>query len=136
MQAINNELPSGTHRENASTIAIPHGSKNVFGPLQPAGNAPRQHFQDIGRACSLKHQMTRCQTFLSGRESSHEQSSYALLHKQIALLLSSDPSYPFAQRLQFSGSVFHFVGPDVQSQPEFFLRGGSGGVGARQNDWE
>ncbi len=52
-------------------------------------------------------------TLLSGRERFYEQSSYALLHKQIELLRSSDPSDPFGQGLQFSGSVFHVVGLDV-----------------------
>ncbi len=98
---------------NASQIAIHHGSKKRFGPLQPAADAPPQHFQDIGRACSLKHHMGRCQTLLSGRERFHEQSSYGLLHKQIELLRSSDPSDPFGQGLQLSGSVFHLVGLDV-----------------------
>jgi hypothetical protein len=42
----------------------------------------------------------------------HEQSSYALalLHKQIELLGSSDPSDPFGQGLQLSGPTFHLVG--------------------------
>jgi hypothetical protein len=95
MQAINNELPSCNHRVNGSQIAIHHGSKKRFGPLQPAADAPSQHSQDIGRACSLKHHTGPCQTLLSGRERFHEQSSYALLHKQIELLGSSDPSDPF-----------------------------------------
>ena len=68
-----------------------------------------QHSQDIGRACSLEHHTGRCQTLLSGRERFHEQSSNALLHKQTELLRTSDPSDPFGQGLQFSGSVFHLV---------------------------
>src|SRR5271170_2517450 len=131
MQAINNELPTINHRDNANQIAIHHGSKKRFGPLHRAADAPRQHFQDIGRACSLKHHMGRCQTLLRGRERFHEQSSYALLHKKIDLLLSSDPSDPLGQGLQFSGSVFHLVGLDAESQPQFVLRCGADGVGAR-----
>jgi hypothetical protein len=113
MQAVNNERPTSYHPGNASQIAIYHGSKKRFGPLQPAGDAPPQHSQDIGRACSLKQNTGCCQTLLSGRERFHEQSSDGLLHKQIELLRSSDPSDPFGQRLQFSGSVFHLVGLDV-----------------------
>ena len=94
------------HRDNANQIAIHHGSKKRFGPLQPAADAPPQHFQDIGRACSLKHHMRRCQTLLSRRERFDEQFSYALLHKQIELLRSSDPSDPFRQGLQFAGPCF------------------------------
>src|SRR6202035_1287944 len=110
MQAIIDELPSGNHREEASQVAIQHGSKKRFGPLQPAADPPPQHFQDTGRAYSLKHHTGRCQTLLSSRERFHEQSPYALLHKQIDPLLSSDPSDPFGYGLQFSGSVFHLVG--------------------------
>jgi hypothetical protein len=98
MQAINNELPSCNHRDNAN---------------RPATDVPPQHSQDIGRACSVKHHMGRCQTLLRGRERFHEQSSYALLHKQIEGLRSSDPSDPFRQGLQLSRSVFHLVGVDV-----------------------
>src|ERR1700722_7665423 len=113
MQAINNELPSCNHRVNGSQIAIHHGSKKRFGLLQRAADAPPEHSEDIGRACSLKHDTGRCQTLLSGRERFHEQSSYALLYKQIELLRSSDPSDPFGQGLQLSGSVFHLVSLDV-----------------------
>jgi hypothetical protein len=40
MQAIDNELPTINHRDNASQIAIHHPSKKRFGPLQPAADAP------------------------------------------------------------------------------------------------
>jgi hypothetical protein len=105
MQAINNELPSCNHRDNASQIAIHHGSKKRFGPLQPAGDAPPQHSQDIGRACSLKHHTGRCHTLLSGRERSHEQSSYALLHKQIELESSMFASFGYQTGYSLSGSI-------------------------------
>src|SRR5580698_4187170 len=131
MQAVTNELPSCNQRDNARQISVHHGSKKRLCPLQPATDAPPQHFQYTGRACSLKHHVGRCHTLLSGRERFHEQSSYTLLHKQIELLRSSGPSDPFGQGLQFSGSVFHLVGLDVESRPQFVLRGGAAGVGAR-----
>src|ERR1700692_247701 len=113
MQAIDNELPSCNYRVNASQIAIHQRSENAFGPPQPAADAPPQHFQDIGRAYGLKYHMGRCQTLLSGRERFHEQSPYALLHKQIDLLLSSDAPAPFGEGRQFSGSLSRIVGLGV-----------------------
>src|SRR3984957_5454192 len=110
MQAINDELPSCNHTDNATQIAIPPGSKKRFGPLEPAADAPPKHFQDIGGGRSFEHHMGCCQTLRSGRERFHEQSSYALLHKQIDLLRSSDPSDPFGQGLQLGGAMFHLVG--------------------------
>src|ERR1700719_5271592 len=44
MQAINNELRSCNYRVNGSQVAIHHGSKKRFGPLQPAADAPASIF--------------------------------------------------------------------------------------------
>jgi len=55
MQAINDVMKSNPDPVNGGQITINHGRKKSFGPLQPAANAPPQHFQDTGRACGFEH---------------------------------------------------------------------------------
>ena len=76
----------------------------------------------------------RCRTLLSGRECFHEQSSYALLHKQTELLCSSDLSDPFGQGLQFNrlGHPHAYVS---LAAFDFCLYNGTGTGGFVDVDW-